>query len=214
MSLDRNRVNLDDDGRQSELIAYQRTISQCRHCVDAGYIESALPIFHGKASVRVMVVGQAPAAPVSERPLPYSGATGLTLQGWLERAGFDPAQFHSAFYLTSLTKCFPGSSATGNGDRAPSRHEIRLCLPHLERELELVRPALILPLGRLSISYFVGKAPLSDLVGHVHHRGDAYVVPLPHPSGVSRWLNQSEHRTLLDQAIGHLRRLRGELRLH
>ncbi len=126
----------DESTRQRRLDLYQQDIAQCRLCVDAGHIKSALPIFHGHASARVMVVGQAPAAPVSERPLPYSGATGRTLKDWLERAGFDPAKFYSSFYLTALTKCFPGTNPGGDGDRAPSRHEISLCVPHLKREIE------------------------------------------------------------------------------
>jgi uracil-DNA glycosylase len=158
-----------------------------------------------------MVVGQAPAARNVERPLPYSGATGRTLRAWLERAGFDPADLHTRFYLTSLTKCFPGASSSGKGDRAPSPAEVALCRSHLERELELVQPDLLLPLGRLSISYFVGKQPLSVLIGQVLRRGDAFVLPLPHPSGVSHWLNDPANRALLDIALDRLRDLRVEL---
>lgn len=213
MTLNRYHVSLDVEERQRRLAVHQRNVSQCQLCVKAGYIKTALPVFHGHASARVMVVGQAPAAPVPERPLPYSGATGRTLKDWLERAGFDPAKFYSSFYLTALTKCFPGTNLGGDGDRAPSRHEISLCVPHLKREIELVHPALILPLGRLSITFFVGKATLSDLVGNVYRRGDAYVLPLPHPSGVSRWLNQPMHRDLLVQSIKHLQRLRETLNL-
>ncbi len=213
MTLNRYHVSLDVEERQRRLAVHQRNVSQCQLCVEAGYIKTALPVFHGHASARVMVVGQAPAAPVPERPLPYSGATGRTLKDWLERAGFDPAKFYSSFYLTALTKCFPGTNLGGDGDRAPSRHEISLCVPHLKREIELVHPALILPLGRLSITFFVGKATLSDLVGNVYRRGDAYVLPLPHPSGVSRWLNQPMHRDLLVQSIKHLQRLRETLNL-
>ncbi len=99
--------------RQRLLELHQRQVSHCRLCVEAGYIEDALPIFHGTAASRVMVVGQAPAAPNIERELPYCGATGQTLQGWLERAGFQPGALHANFYLTSLTKCFPGSHPTG-----------------------------------------------------------------------------------------------------
>ena len=191
----------------------QSRMASCQHCVDGGHIPSALPIFHGVASARVMIVGQAPAAPVSERPLPYSGATGKTLKSWLSRAGFDPETFYSAFYLTSLTKCFPGSKPGGKGDRAPSRGEIALCRGHLEQELALVRPELILPLGRLSISYFVGSSPLAELIGRVFERETAFVVPLPHPSGVSHWLNSPAHRALLDDAIDKLSELRVRLKL-
>ncbi len=199
--------------RQRLLALHQRRVAACRLCVESGYIEQALPIFQGTASARAMVVGQAPAAPKFERPFPFSGATGQTLQNWLEKAGFSRTTFRSSFYLTSLTKCFPGSSLSGKGDRSPSRTEIGLCRAHLERELELVQPELILPLGRLAITYFVGTAPLAELVGMVHRREDAYVVPLPHPSGVSRWLNQAEHQALLDRAIEQLANLRSQLKL-
>lgn len=199
--------------RQCLLARYQQEMRQCRLCIQAGHLESALPIFHGDTAARVMVVGQAPAAPGFESRLPYSGATGRTLQNWLERAGFSPGFLHQDCYLTSLTKCFPGAHPTGKGDRAPSRAEIGLCSSHLERELALVQPDVILPLGRLAISRFAGRAPLSDLVGTTHQHGNAHVVPLPHPSGVSHWLNDSEHQALLDRALAILGRLRARLHL-
>ena len=69
------------------------------------------------------------------KPVPYAGASGRTLRGWLARAGFDEGTLHGRFYLTSLTKCFPGPSASGKGDRAPSAAEVALCRAHLDREL-------------------------------------------------------------------------------
>ncbi len=201
------------DERQRHLHALQKRMARCRLCVDAGHIACALPVFHGDASARVMIVGQAPAAPVSERPLPYSGATGKTLKIWLSRAGFEPERFYTDFYLTALTKCFPGSKPGAKGDRAPSRREIELCRSHLEQELSLVRPALIIPLGRLSISYFVGSAPLAEMIGNVFEREPSLVLPLPHPSGVSHWLNSAEHQAQLDKAIAELSELRLQLQL-
>lgn len=160
-----------------------------------------------------MVVGQAPAARRDEPALPYSGASGRTLRRWLAQAGFPEDALYELFYLTSLTKCFPGLSRSGKGDRAPSAAEVALCRPHLEGELELVRPEVILPLGRLAATYFVGNRPLAQLVGQVFTLEDALVVPLPHPSGVSRWLNTPAHRALLDQALAILDTIRRERRL-
>jgi len=204
-------VSGDEGNRQRLLAPFHHELRRCRRCVDAGYLTEAHPVFHGDAASRVMVVGQAPAARNAERPLPYSGASGRTLRAWLDRAGFAPDALHTRFYLTSLTKCFPGASASGKGDRAPSPAEIVLCRSHLERELALVQPELILPLGRLSITYFVGKRPLSALVGQLLRRGSAYVLPLPHPSGVSHWLNDPANRALFEAALERLRELRVEL---
>src|SRR5690606_20466516 len=107
----------------------QSEIRRCSRCVDAGYIPAAHPILRGNRSARIMVIGQAPGVAAAERPVPYSGATGKTLRAWLGRAGFPDDAFHDPdrFYLTSLTKCFPGKARTGAGDRAPSRREIALC---------------------------------------------------------------------------------------
>lgn len=196
--------------RQERLARHQAAIRGCRACVRAGFIPEAFPVFRGTAAHRVMVVGQAPAARRDEHPVPYSGASGKTLRRWIERAGFPPEALHERFYLTSLTKCFPGPSRSGKGDRAPSAAEITLCRPHLEGELALVRPEVILTLGRLAATRFVGNRQLSQLVGSVFTFRDALVIPLPHPSGVSRWLNDPENQALLDRALAALDQIRRE----
>lgn len=198
----------------SELVRLHAEIAGCRRCVAAGFIAAARPVFQGKIGQRLMIVGQAPgaaamAAPAGERPVPYAGATGKTLRGWLAQAGFPAETFYETFYLTSLTKCFPGPSLSGKGDRPPSAAEIALCRAHLDRELALVRPALVLALGRLAATALVGPAPLAELVGTLRdaeRAGHAFrVLPLPHPSGVSRWLNDPANRVRHERALALLR---------
>lgn len=196
--------------RQHALAEHQRTMRGCTACVVAGFIAEAWPVFRGHARHRIMVVGQAPAARRDEHPLPYSGASGRLLRRWLSRAGFPDDALHERCYLTSLTKCFPGSSLSGKGDRAPSTQEVALCRPNLERELALVRPEVILALGRLAAVRFAGNRPLTELVGNVFEHDTAAVIPLPHPSGVSRWLNDPANQALLDRALAALSRLREE----
>jgi len=159
-----------------------------------------------------MVVGQAPGVRRDEHPEPYRGASGRLLARWFERAGFPAGSLHDYCYLTSITKCFPGPSRSGKGDRAPSPAEIKLCAPNLEGELGLVRPKVILTLGLLAGRRFTSppRRPLDQLVGQSFGWRDAVVIPLPHPSGVSRWLNDPEHQALLDRALEALDRLRRE----
>jgi uracil-DNA glycosylase family 4 len=197
--------------RQRELEREQRRIRSCVACIAAGYIPSAMPIFKGHAGQRIMIVGQAPAYRKVETP-PYSGASGRALGSWLARAGFPipPEPLGERFYLTSLTKCFPGPARSGQGDRPPSSAEIALCWPHLDRELDLVQPEVIITLGRLAATRFVGRQPLSDLVGKVFQSRVAVVVPLPHPSGVSRWLNDPANQRLLEEGLAQLAVLRVE----
>jgi uracil-DNA glycosylase family 4 len=201
----------------SPLARIQRDIRTCQRCVHAGFIPRAAPVLRGNRAARVMVVGQAPGMAGAERPLPYSGATGRTLRDWLARAEFPDDAFHDPdrFYLTSLTKCFPGKARQGAGDRAPSRREIALCSGHLAAELRSVRPELILALGRLSIEALLPSCrglSLAEMVGvarpaELPAAADAgsIVLALPHPSGVSRWHNDPANRARVTLALEWLR---------
>lgn len=204
--------------RQRDLTRLHREIAACARCVDRGFIPAARPIFHGHVGQRLMIVGQAPGPTAGERPLPFTGASGKALQGWLERAGFPSGSLHDRWYLTSLTKCFPGKAAgsAGKGDRPPSAAEIALCARHLDREIALVRPAIVVSLGRMAAERLDPTArglPLAALVGSVRRAERAghtfTLIPLPHPSGVSRWLNDPAHRARLDEGLAMLRRVVG-----
>lgn len=189
-----------------------REIRACRLCVESGFIAEANPVYRGRVGHRMMIVGQAPGAGGHRNSVPYAGASGTTLRAWLASAGFDERALYERFYLTSMTKCFPGSSASGKGDRAPSGAEIRLCSAHLDREIALIQPEIVLALGRISSSSFAGNLPLDQLVGSLR-RGERaghrfLVLPLPHPSGVSHWLNAPPNRARLHEALRILSELR------
>ena len=211
-TVDETRCDLVHD-RQTTLESVHQEIAACALCVAAGFIPNAHPIFRGHAGQRWMIVGQAPGPSAAERPVPYSGASGTTLQGWLARAGFPEGALHRDFYLTSLTKCFPGPAVNGGkGDRPPSAKEIALCARHLDREIALVRPEIILALGRMAAERLdpgARRLPLAELVGTVRPAERAghpfLLLPLPHPSGVSRWLNEPAHQARLAVAIEVLR---------
>jgi len=185
------------------LAALHSEIRACTRCVDAGFIPRAFPIVAGKASDRVMIVGQAPGAVELTTGLPFSGRAGAELRRWLARAGIDEDHLP---YRTSMTKCFPGKAASGAGDRKPSPPEIALCAPWLLRELAIVRPRILLLVGQLAIERFWGKTTLNDVVGRSRREQDRVLIPLPHPSGASRWLNQPVNQALLDRALRILRR--------
>jgi uracil-DNA glycosylase len=104
--------------------------------------------------------------------------------------------------MTAVTKCFPGKMKNGSGDRVPSRAEQELCRHFLEDELKLVNPKLIIPIGRLAIERFFGAdSSLEDLIGTEKEMDGRWIVPLPHPSGASRWHQIPENRKRIDKAI-------------
>jgi uracil-DNA glycosylase family 4 len=173
-------------------------IRACTKCVDAGYLPAAFPIVAGAASDRVMIIGQAPGAVEITTGLPFSGRAGAELRRWLAEAGIDAAHLP---YRTSITKCFPGKAASGAGDRRPSPAEVALCAPWLEKELALVQPRVVLLVGTLAIERFWGRVALSDVIGRSRADGDRILIPLPHPSGASRWLNDASNRRRLRRAL-------------
>ncbi len=188
---------------ERELTRLHREIRACTRCADAGYIDRAFPVVAGHASDRVMIVGQAPGAVELTTGLPFSGRAGAELRRWLARAGLDEEHLP---YRTSITKCFPGKAPSGAGDRKPSPQEIASCAPWLVREMALVRPRIVLLVGQLAIERFWGRVALADAVGKSRRDAGHLLIPLPHPSGASRWLNTAEHRDLLQRALRILRR--------
>jgi uracil-DNA glycosylase len=186
----------------------------CRACAAAGYLASANPIRPGLLDdPRIMLIGQAPGPVTDRKGYHFAGPAGRFLESWFDRAGFPPGYFRRHVYLTSLTRCFPGKSPSGNGDRPPSSAEITLCRHFLEREFGLLEPKLVLLVGKMAIDAFLGRRRLVETVGHVFARDGRLYLPLPHASGVSRWLNVPANRGLLDRALAELSRLRVELDL-
>lgn len=201
----------------STLARLHREIRACTRCVDAGYIPRAVPVLSGYADNRIMLIGQAPGFVEEERRLPFQGRSGPVLMRWLMRAGFSSeAQARRQIYITSITKCFPGKEV-GGGDRRPSNAEVNLCKSHLDRQLALIKPRLLILVGGLAHDRYLPGRTLNDVVGRVFDVSGAEVrrgsgappllVPLPHPSGASRWLNDAGNRALLDRALRRLRPL-------
>jgi uracil-DNA glycosylase family 4 len=175
----------------------------------------AAPVLSGYPDNRIMLIGQAPGVVEEVRRLPFQGRSGQVLMRWLMRAGFrSEEEIRRRIYMTSITKCFPGKG-TGGGDRRPSRAEVELCRSHLDRQLRLIDPEVILLVGGLAHERFLPGRPLRELVGAIFDRSGKLVgprarlrrvlVPLPHPSGASRWLNDSANLALLDRALRNLR---------
>ena len=192
--------------RTEALAHLHARLHACRLCLDAGYDIFPRAIFSGGIGARIMLVGQAPGITEKEAGRPFNAGSGSRLFKWLAQAGIDEAWFRHSQYMTAVTKCYPGRAKSGNGDRVPSRKEQELCRPYLQAEISLVDPQLIIPVGRLAIGLFYPAGQtLEEIIGtrkQVDHR---WVVPLPHPSGASRWHQLEENRARVVQAIGLLR---------
>jgi uracil-DNA glycosylase family 4 len=183
------------------LAALHAEILACRACEDRGFLPAARPVREPTPiGARIMVVGQAPGARSDAARRHFIGPAGALLEHWFELAGFSAGYLRREVYLTAVTRCFPGKSPSGAGDRVPSPPERALCRGFLDREIELVSPRLILPVGSLAIQALLGSLKLVEAVGTLRERGDHLFLPLPHSSPVSRWLNDQCNRERVDRA--------------
>jgi uracil-DNA glycosylase len=196
------------------LDAHCESLLACRRCTHA---PGVLPIVARTRAPRAMLVGQAPGRTEAGGGKPFAGRAGATLFKWLARAGMDEEQARDRLYIGAITRCYPGPHPSGRGDRVPSPAERTKCGDWLDAELRIIRPPVIIPVGRLAIGRFLGGEALDELVGREHEvshpGGRSVVIPLPHPSGASSWIHAPEHRLLLDRALELIRvRLAGGTR--
>lgn len=185
-----------------ELTQLHQDLRACRQCLDAGYEIYPPAVLSGITGARLMTIGQAPGITEVEAGRPFNAGSGVRLFQWLAGAGIDETWFRATQYMTSVTKCYPGRAKGGSGDRVPSRDEQERCGVFLNREIALVNPALIIPIGRLAISRFYPKnLKLTDIIGTQKEVEGRWVVPLPHSSGASRWHQTAPNRELIQGAI-------------
>jgi uracil-DNA glycosylase len=159
----------------------------------------------------VLLIGQAPGVREGPAGKPFAWTAGKTMFGWFASAGLEEAAFRERVYMAAVCRCFPGKARTGGGDRVPSELEIERCSRHLARELELLRPRLVIPVGKLAIAQLVpAAAQLVDIVGtrqRAELAGVAFdVIALPHPSGASTWHRREPGKALLGRALAELAR--------
>ncbi len=157
----------------------------------------------------VMLIGQAPGTHEGPAGKPFAWTAGKTMFGWFAGLGLDEEAFRSRVYMAAVCRCFPGKDTKGSGDRVPAPDEVTRCSAHLSSEVHLLRPRLVIPVGKLAIAQVLpDAAQLVEVVGQKHrvafHGHDTDVVPLPHPSGASTWHRTEPGKTLLAKALATL----------
>ncbi len=169
------------------------------------------PVVSGGAVVsKVILVGQAPGVKEPVLGRPFAWTAGRTMFGWFGQfCGIDEAEFRASIYMAAVCRCFPGKTKAG-GDRVPIDAEIAHCSRWLDAEIAILKPALVIPVGKLAIRQFIQFEKLTDVIGAKFaaefggHKFD--LIPLPHPSGASPWHRMEPGRTLLAQALNLIRR--------
>jgi uracil-DNA glycosylase len=192
--------------KRIELKRHVAELLRCRRCPRM----KSTPVPGGAVVSDVMLIGQAPGPrePVLQRP--FAHTAGKTLFRWFEEfCGMNEAAIRSTVYFAAVCRCFPGKSSGGT-DRVPAPDEIRNCSSWMNDEIEILRPRLIIPVGRLAIMQFIDCAKLEKVIGRkfrverAGHHCD--VIPLPHPSGASPWHKIAPGKKLLEKALRKIAR--------
>ena len=189
------------EGKQTELTRHLTRLLKCRRCPRM----KSTPVSGGAIVSDVMIVGQAPGPrePILQRP--FAHTAGKTLFRWFEEfCGMNEVTVRWKIYFAAVCRCFPGKNSSGT-DRVPKPDEIRNCSSWMREEIQILKPRLIIPVGRLAIEQFIDCEKLEKVIGRKflvargRYRFD--VIPLPHPSGASPWHKISPGRQLTVRAL-------------
>lgn len=182
---------------------HQRELRACRKCGDM----ARPPIVCGPLTSKVLLVGQAPGDKEPALGRPFAWTAGKQLFKWFTPLGLNEDEFRARVYIAAVCRCFPGKNPKG-GDRVPAPAEVANCRPWLEREIELLKPELILPVGRVAIEQFLPARPLVEQIGSQERvkvgRVSSDLIPLPHPSGASTWPRSEPGKTLTANALAKI----------
>ena len=191
---------------QARLDDHVAHLLRCRRCPRM----QSTPVSGGAVLSNVMLIGQAPGPrePVLQRPFAFTA--GKTMFRWFEQfCGLSESAVRSTIYFAAVCRCFPGKTPAG-GDRVPAPDEVQNCSSWMDEEIKILKPRLVIPVGRLAIAQFIDCRKLEDVIGRgfrverAGHRLD--LIPLPHPSGASPWHKISPGKELLEKAMRKIAR--------
>jgi uracil-DNA glycosylase len=202
----------DDVRLKAHLAAFNARLRACRRCHAAGFLDErasrpvAFDADRDAPMPRILLIGQAPGLGGSTADRPFAGTTGDRLRAWFEAGGIPRAEFYRKIHFAAVTRCYPGRLPGARGDRLPGPAERALCRSWLEEVIALVDPEVVILLGLLAIRTILGPVPsLSDVVGTARVIEGVRYLPLPHPSGVSRWLNEPPNLEAVARGMIHLK---------
>jgi uracil-DNA glycosylase family 4 len=168
-----------------ELETLAEQIGRCSQCRLARTRSHAVP-GSGSATARIMFVGEAPGFHEDQQGLPFVGAAGNLLETLLAGINIKRDQV----YITNVVKCRPPDN------RDPQPDEIDACKSHLDQQIALIKPQMIVTLGRFSMQLAFSGVSISRVHGQAKRVGDILYYPMFHPAAA---LHQPSYRSLIEQ---------------
>lgn len=176
--------------KQQQLDELKADILENNICAELAEQATQLVMGDGNLDAEIVFIGEAPGKKEDELGLPFVGASGKFLNEMLAQAGLD----RSDVYITNVVKYRPPNN------RDPKPAEKKAFMPYLLRQLEIIKPKVVITLGRHSMEYFLPGAVIGDIHGQPHPAqidGDELlIIPLYHPAAAL--YNGSLRQTLID----------------
>jgi uracil-DNA glycosylase family 4 len=157
-------------------------VSNCRRC-DLCELRENVVFGEGDLETAVVLVGEAPGRREDEEGRPFVGSAGKLLNRILDEIGLNRGDI----YITNIVKCRPP------GNRRPNQGEVEECATHLDKQLSLIEPRVIVPMGNSATGYFLKRHGLRrHTIGSIHGHvlpikaawGDAKLYPIYHPAAI------------------------------
>lgn len=140
------------------------------------YGQANLVFGEGSADPKVMFIGEAPGFHEDQQKRPFVGRAGQLLRRLIAEVGWKEEEV----YITNIVKRRPPEN------RDPLPEEIEAYKPYLAKQIEIINPQIIAPLGRFSMNYFLPEAKISRDQGKVFRLNGWLIVPLYHPAAALR----------------------------
>jgi uracil-DNA glycosylase len=180
------------------IIKHQEAILKCKKCKDM----EGSPIIGNPVKSKIILIGQAPGIKEGDLKRPFAWTAGKNMFKWFSSIGLSEENFRKNIYMSAVCRCYPGKNISGSGDRVPTEKEIKKCSKWLDYEIKILKPKLIIPVGKLAISRFISFNKLNDVVGKkIIYNKKIDIVSLPHPSGLSTWYKKEPGKSLLEDAL-------------
>ncbi len=174
----------------SALTDLAKEVSVCDRCPLAQGRTRAVP-GDGPENAAIMFIGEGPGFHEDQQGKPFVGVAGQFLNELLQSIGLQRAEV----YITNVVKCRPP------GNRDPQPEEIAACQPYLDRQIALIKPKVIVTLGRYSMARAFPNEKISAIHGKPRKVGDIVYVPMFHPAAA---LHQPSLRKTVEEDFARL----------
>ena len=179
------------------LIDLAHEVAACQRCALAQGRTRAVP-GEGPQNAAIMFIGEGPGFHEDQQGRPFVGAAGQFLDELLQSIGLK----RDEVYITNVVKCRPP------GNRDPQPEEIAACQPYLERQIALIKPKVIVTLGRYSMARAFPNEKISAIHGKPRKVGEIVYVPMFHPAAA---LHQPSLRQTVEEDFAKLPKILADL---